>query len=237
MISRLFYYRLLLFLVVAGLSLPSVFADEKKVQLDATRDSIETVHNGQVIEVRRIQDLNHTIAGFFARTSHPCPPHCIEPIQIDPRVKTVGEREVFDFMSNDVINGSGVLIDARLPSWNKKGTIPGAVNIPFTVLESSSRDPALVDALYKLGVSKRGQVGMISRALEKMGFLNGDLKNDDWDFTQAKKLILFCNGPWCGQSPRAIKALLKLGYPADKLAYYRGGMQMWQLYGLTTIVP
>ncbi|HGG59185.1 MAG TPA: rhodanese-like domain-containing protein, partial [Gammaproteobacteria bacterium] len=117
MISRLFFYRLLLVLAVAGLGASSACADEKKVQLDARRDAIETVHNGQVIEVRRIQDVNHVITGFFARTSHPCPPHCIEPIQIDPRVKTVGEREVFDFMSNEVINGAGVLIDARLPSW------------------------------------------------------------------------------------------------------------------------
>ncbi len=212
-------------------------AGDKPVQLDAIRDSLETVHNGQAVKVERIQDLDHTITGFFARTSHPCPPHCIQPLQLEPRVRTVGELEVFDFMENEVVSGRGVLIDARLPAWNKKGTIPGSVNIPFTLFESSANDPKLAEALYKLGVRKRGEVNVVTRFLEKLGLLNGHLKTDDWDFTQAKKLILFCNGPWCGQSPRAIRALLKLGYPPERLAYYRGGMQMWQLYGLTTIVP
>ena len=27
------------------------------------------------------------------------------------------------------------------------------------------------------------------------------------------------------------------GYPPDKLRYYRGGMQMWQVLGLTTVIP
>jgi len=49
--------------------------------------------------------------------------------------------------------------------------------------------------------------------------------------------VLFCNGPWCDQSPRAIRGLRKIGYPADKLHYYRGGMQDWLIMGLTTIVP
>ncbi len=236
MTQRLRLIVAVLLLIPLMLCETSIAAD-KPVQLDNNRMSIETVHNGQVIKVQRIQDLDHTISGFFAHTSHPCPPHCIEPIQIAPGVKTVGEREVFDFMSNEVINGDGVLVDARLPEWNKKGTIPGSVNIPFTVLEASDNDPRLADALYRLGVNKRGETGLVTRYLERLGFLGGNLKTDHWDFTHAKKLILFCNGPWCGQSPRAIKALLKLGYPADRLAYYRGGMQMWQLYGLTTIVP
>jgi len=229
-------YRSLLVLAALGLGAAAHAAD-KPVHLDASRDSIETVHDGHVIKIERIQDVNHTISGFFARTSHPCPPHCVEPIQIDPRVKTVGEKEVFDFLENDVVIGSGTLIDARLPAWNEKGTIPGSVNIPFTVFESSADDRKLIDALYQLGVRKRGEVGAMTRSLEKIGLLSGSQKTDDWDFSQAKKLILFCNGPWCGQSPRAIRALLDLGYPPEKLTYYRGGMQMWQLYGLTTIVP
>jgi len=49
--------------------------------------------------------------------------------------------------------------------------------------------------------------------------------------------VLWCNGPACGQSPRAIRGLLKVGYPADRIYYYRGGMQMWQLWGLTTVIP
>ncbi|HIL42989.1 MAG TPA: sulfurtransferase, partial [Gammaproteobacteria bacterium] len=51
----------------------------------------------------------------------------------------------------------------------------------------------------------------------------------------AKTLYLFCNGLWCGQSPQAIKALLTIGYPASKLKYYRGGMNVWHSLGLSTV--
>jgi rhodanese-related sulfurtransferase len=55
------------------------------------------------------------------------------------------------------------------------------------------------------------------------------------DFSGAKTLYLFCNGLWCGQSPQAIKALLTIGYPASKLKYYRGGMNVWHSLGLSTV--
>lgn len=212
-------------------------ASALEIKLDEKRDSLETVHNGQVVRVERIQNEDHSITGSFAKTSRKCPPFCIQPNSAAPGVETVSELEVFDFLEGPVLTGKGVLIDARLPSWYEKGTIPGSVNIPFTVFEAAPTDPTLVDALYKLGVRKRGEVNVVVRSLEKLGLLNGRLKNDDWDFTQAKEIVLWCNGPWCNQSPRAIHALLKLGYPAERIHYYRGGMQLWQLLGLTTIIP
>ena len=33
----------------------------------------------------------------------------------------------------------------------------------------------------------------------------------------------------------AIKAMLREGYPADKIFYYRGGMQAWHILGLTVV--
>ena len=89
----------------------------------------------------------------------------------------------------------------------------------------------------QLGVRRRNQVGGFTRMLEKTGLLDGDEKTDDWDFSRAKTLVLWCNGMWCGQSPRAIRGLLRLGYPAKKLRYYRGGMQAWQSLGLTVVEP
>jgi rhodanese-related sulfurtransferase len=46
--------------------------------------------------------------------------------------------------------------------------------------------------------------------------------------------ILFCNGPQCPQSPRAIRELLDAGYPAEALAYYRGGMHDWVTLAMPT---
>jgi len=58
-----------------------------------------------------------------------------------------------------------------------------------------------------------------------------------WSFAQARTLVFYCNGPWCGQSPTNIRSLLALGYPAHKLKWYRGGMQAWRALGLTTVAP
>jgi hypothetical protein len=58
-----------------------------------------------------------------------------------------------------------------------------------------------------------------------------------FDYSGAKTLVLFCNGMWCGQSPASIKTLLKYGYPAEKIKYFRGGMQTWEILGLSTAKP
>ena len=46
---------------------------------------------------------------------------------------------------------------------------------------------------------------------------------------------MFCNGAWCGQSTESMKALTAIGYPEEKLKWYRGGMQSWLSLGLTTV--
>ncbi len=56
-----------------------------------------------------------------------------------------------------------------------------------------------------------------------------------FDFSDAKTLVLYCNGMWCGQSPASIKTLLSFGYPAHKIKWYRGGMQDWEVLGLTSV--
>jgi hypothetical protein len=56
-----------------------------------------------------------------------------------------------------------------------------------------------------------------------------------YDFSAAHTLAIFCNGPWCGQTPNYIRTLLALGYPAAKLKWYRGGMQDWCSLGLTVL--
>ena len=47
--------------------------------------------------------------------------------------------------------------------------------------------------------------------------------------------IFFCNGPQCGQSPTAVRALLDAGYPPEKILYYRGGLHDWLTLGLPVI--
>ena len=63
----------------------------------------------------------------------------------------------------------------------------------------------------------------------------GCKKGAKWDCSNAKTVMLFCNGLWCGQSPTAIHAMLREGYPASKIRYYRNGMQGWESLGLTVV--
>ena len=230
--------------VAGGLFAGSALAQELKpeespdfVGLTADKPYLHVIHEGRAVKVQRVQDPNYELKGYFARTIRKCPPFCIRPEQVDSRVSTVGEVEVFDFMETALRDGEGVLIDARTPSWFEKGTIPGSINVPFTVLSRDPGDREVMLWLERFGAEPRGERGLVERILEQWGLVDGGLKTDKWDFTGARQLVLWCNGPTCGQSPRAIEGLLSAGYPPQKLMYYRGGMQMWQLLGLTTVVP
>jgi rhodanese-related sulfurtransferase len=215
----------------------NVMAANLEVRITDDKPYSVVNHGKELVKVQRIQDTSHTIDGSFAKTSRPCPPFCVNPLNIADGVATVAELEVIKFMETAMHRGDGVMIDARTPSWHDKGTIPGSVNIPFTVFEKPADDPELAEVLERLGARERDDVNVVMRSLEKVGMFSGSQKTDTWDFSEAKQLLLWCNGPWCGQSPRAIRALISLGYPAEKLYYYRGGMQMWQSLGLTTVLP
>ena len=56
-----------------------------------------------------------------------------------------------------------------------------------------------------------------------------------WDCSKAKKVYAFCNGPVCPQSPTAINAMVRDGFPVDKIYYYRGGMLDWDALGFPIV--
>ncbi|MFN3147969.1 MAG: rhodanese-like domain-containing protein [Paracoccaceae bacterium] len=68
---------------------------------------------------------------------------------------------------------------------------------------------------------------------DRLGELGCEIDFDGWDCTEAEPVALFCNGLWCGQSPTAIRRMIEAGYPAERIFYYRGGMQSWRMLGLT----
>jgi len=187
-------------LVIAGLSLSQVAAEELDVKINGEIGSVTVETADGPVKIMRNQDTDATIDPSYAKTSRECPPFCIQPMQVAPGVTTVGEIEVLKFAE-----AGGKLIDGRTLDWHLDGTIPGAINMPYT--EMASR-------LDEIGCS--GSEG-------------------EWDCTNAEEVLLFCNGPWCGQSPMAIKAMLREGYPPEKIFYYRGGMQAWNSLGLTVV--
>lgn len=224
--------------MAAGLLLCASSVQALEVNIREGLPYVSTMHDGKPVEIRRIQDQDHVLTGGFAKTSRKCPPFCIQPVQVAPGVNTVGELELLEFIEKKVNKGKGLLIDARTPSWYKRGTIPGSVNIPFTSFGDDQDEAARTAALARLGVTPKASSSFLDDALSSLkGMVGSAAASSKWDFSKAKELTLWCNGMWCGQSPHAIHALLELGYPAEKIHYYRGGMQDWRILGLTVIVP
>jgi len=176
-------------------------AAELEVKINARTPSVTIATKDGPVEIMRKQDQEATIDPKYAKTSRKCPPFCIQPMQVAPGVTTVGEVELLEFAKK-----GGKLIDGRTVEWHIDGTIPGAINMPYT---------QMAKRLDEIGCSKKS--------------------DGKWGCAKAEKVLLFCNGPWCGQSPMAIKAMLREGYPAEKILYYRGGMQAWHTLGLTVI--
>lgn len=202
--------------MLVWLLLPAAPLHSLEVNLTADLPYVDIEYEGKRVRIERNQDTGHLLDNSFAKTSRPCPPFCIHPMQAALGVETVGELELLDFLVEKVRTGKGLLIDSRLPEWYWKGTIPGAINIPWNLLEAGPDNPQTAKILTALGAAE---------------------DSDGWDFRSALELLLFCNGPWCDQSPRAIRNLISMGYPPEKLYYYRGGMQLWLLLGLTTVIP
>ena len=125
---------------------------------------------------------------------------------LQPLVPAPGINPVTE---QDVLHAIGdpgyILVDMRTEDWYLDATIPGSVNIPYT--EVAMR-------LDELGCRKAGA---------------------DWDCGSAAKVVGFCNGPVCPQSPTAMKAMIREGFPAQNIFYYRGGMLDWDALGLTTV--
>ena len=121
----------------------------------------------------------------------------------------VPEPGIVPVTEMEVLNAIGdadtILIDMRTQEWFIDAPIPGAVNIPYTE---------------------------VAMRMDELGCSRAD---DIWDCSGAKKVVGFCNGPVCPQSPTAMKAMIRDGFPAEKIFYYRGGMLDWDALGLTTV--
>ena len=190
-----------------------------EVALTAGLSSVDVMHGGQKATIMRNQNQDNNINPAFAKTSRKCPPFCIQPAVLAPGVETIGELEVIHYLKKMSDGDKTIMVvDSRTPDWVEKGTIPGAINIPWDKLNIGKSDPLTVQEILEKHFNVKSQDGF-------------------YMFDNAKTVVMFCNGQWCGQSPTNIKGLLKIGYPADKIKWYRGGMQEWSALGLTTVKP
>lgn len=139
-----------------------------------------------------------------------CPGYCIEPGIAAPGVVTLTELDILDFLQSRVAEGDGLLVDARLPDAYRAASIPGAISVPSATLVAGN--PYREDLLLALGAT--GALG-------------------NMNFSNAFDLVVFDEGPWSPTARSAVARLLEVGYPAQKLFYYRGGLQAWQALGLS----
>ncbi len=181
------------------------------VKITEELESVVTQEGDKEIKIERIQDVKHRLTSNFSKTSRECPPFCVQPMKIG-NVRTIGEIELLEHIKEMQKDDTEMLlIDARTRDWSHSGTIPGATNLPFAMLQKDSK--------------------YLNKILGLLGAKEG--KNGKWNFDKVPTMIIFSNGLWDAQATKAIKSLVELGCPEDKILYYRGGMQSWNILGLT----
>lgn len=125
---------------------------------------------------------------------------------LQPLIPVPGVHPVTELELLPAMNDKdAMIVDMRETEDRVKGTIPNSYHIPYT--EVAGR-------LNELGCTKSA---------------------GKWDCSKAKKVYAFCNGPVCPQSPTAISAMVRDGFPVDKIYYYRGGMLDWDALGFPTV--
>lgn len=206
-------------LVLFVASAQALRAEDPPVNITQTVKVVEVLHQGKKVNIERNPDTFNMLDPDYALTSRPCPPFCIQPMQLAPGVETIGELELLDYLKKLGKDANVLVVDSRDGDWpQRSGVIPGAVSLPWQELHPGHTDTEKIaeTLIFRFGAARQGSL---------------------WNFENAKTLVLYCNGPWCGQSPTNIKQLLALGYPAHKLKWYRGGMQDWKMLGLSTVAP
>ncbi|MCD6654335.1 MAG: rhodanese-like domain-containing protein [Sulfurovum sp.] len=139
----------------------------------------------------------------------------LTPMMLDEDIETYGELEVLAFVKEMQKNDKMLLVDARNDEWYDYRTIPGAVNMPYPYFKDNDIfKEEFEEMLIRLGVKT--------------------VKKNEYDFSHAKTIAVFCNGPWCAQSSWMINALLEIEYPHENIKWYRGGMQDWLGAGMTS---
>jgi rhodanese-related sulfurtransferase len=125
---------------------------------------------------------------------------------LQPLIPVKGVHPVTEIEILDAMNNkNAIVVDMREPEDRVKGTIPNSYHIPYT---------EVANRLDELGCNK---------------------KASKWDCSKAKEVYAFCHGPVCPQSPTAISAMTREGFPANKIYYYRGGMMDWSALGFPII--
>lgn len=205
--------RFLTTFIILVLSYTFSIAKDSYIPISQGVKSIKMSLNGEDFVLMRNQNKDNTINSFYSKTTLGVP----QPLVLAKDVETLGELEFIEYMKKAQDDENIMIVDSRTPGWYAKLRIPGASNVPYTNFKTKDLAYETVEFEFNVIINK----------------------DKTLDFSKAKTLVIYCNGYWCGQTPAMVKnsefSLLKLGYPPNKIKYYRGGMQAWTSLGLTVI--
>lgn len=175
--------------------------------------SVNISLNGESFTIQRNQTPGNTITDLYTSTTV----GSLQPMILAPGIETIGELEVIDYLQQAQTDSNTILVDTRTPFWFSRMRIPGSINVPYSLVKGELSAFETVEKFFNVKVDERGLL----------------------DFSQARTIVGYYNGYFCGQTPSMFKgeafSLLNIGYPPEKLKYYRGGMQAWTSLGLTVI--
>ncbi len=210
---KIFRKLLIASIAIAFSSTLTYASEDKFIPLSPGVKSVEINLNEENFTIMRNQTVGNKISPLYETTNRGTP----QPISLGSGIETLGEIEFIDYMKKAQTDKNIAIIDSRKPGWYAKLRIPGAINVPFT--------------------NFREKATAIEMMEDEMGVVQKE--DGSLDFSNAKTLVLYCNGYWCEQTPGMVKnakfSLIKMGYPGEKIKYYRGGMQAWTSLGLTVI--
>lgn len=208
--------------------------DSPPAQVNHSTDCVEVLHDGIPVYIHYNIDIDHALNHALFGSLPQCPAYCVGPVQKDLGVSRIDEHGIFEFMKNRLSEGTGALIDTRRSELHIKGTIPGAINIPYTVFHLRSDSAELEAVLNGLGVERiNGVVAASGGGGKGSALAVTDHYERDYDF--AKELVVWGAGPMDSAASLAVTGLLGLGYPAGKISYYHGGLQFWRAFGLNVV--
>ncbi|MEM7520595.1 MAG: rhodanese-like domain-containing protein [Pseudomonadota bacterium] len=168
------------------------------------------IFNGERIKISRDNPQAAQYAMQFAAARGSCGAPCIAPMQAAQGVPTLDELSVLTFLTERVAGNYGLMVDARLPQDRALGFIPGTVSLPHETVAGNN--------------SFRSEILRALGAREFSGVFN---------FADARELLIYDGGPSTDDAGKLVRNLLEAGYPAEKLSYYRGGMQVWSVLGFS----
>jgi rhodanese-related sulfurtransferase len=208
---------------VNPIALPFTGVKVEHIYSNNTQENIliERVVNSKCMNVQ-VSAENFTKKNIERNIPHECKKTIvstkgvIQPFYINERIKTFGELEVlyFIYSKSSQQRDKYILVDSRTSAWFNSKTIPSSVNIPY---EDLKYDEDFEDDFYK--------------AYKNLGVKVTD--KNKFDFSNAKTAVFFCNGAWCPISTKSINYLLSIGYPENKMIWYRGGIARWESLSLS----